>query len=193
MIGIIPAAGRGTRAYPYTRGIPKGMVDVAGRPNLERVVAILRDQLHVSRIVIVVGAFGEQIRTHFGDGSSSGVPIAYVENDQIERGLGYSLPLARPHVDDDYACIMLSDECYVDSNHEDILRTNYRGHLATCAVQRVDAPELIERNYAVYVERRLVRRITEKPTRTEGALLGLGTFVVSPEFFAHLGHRRPRR
>lgn len=185
MIGIIPAAGRGTRAYPYTKGIPKGMIDVAGRPNLERVVAVLRDKLRVSRIVIILGAFGEQIRAHFGDGSSVGVPITYVENNDVERGLGYSLLLARSHVDD-YACVMLSDECYVNSNHEDLLRTDYRRYLATCAVQSVDAPELIERNYAVYVEHGRVRSISEKPTRTNGALLGVGTFVVSPTFFEHL-------
>ena len=185
VIGIIPAAGRGTRAHPYTRGSPKGMVDIGGRPNLDRTIEIMRDKLRVSKIVIVVGPFGGQIREYFGDGTRVGVPIVYVENDAIDRGLGYSLLLARPHVDD-YVCVMLSDECYVDSNHEDILATDYRSALATCAVQSAYAPELIEKNYAVYAEHGLVRRIVEKPQRTEGALLGLGTFVLSPQFFTHL-------
>ena len=96
MIGVILAAGRGTRAYPYSKGIPKSMVDVGGKPNLERVVAIMRDQLHVARIVIVVGAHGDQIRHYFEDGSPFGVAIVYVENDAIERGLGYSLLLTPP-------------------------------------------------------------------------------------------------
>jgi dTDP-glucose pyrophosphorylase len=161
------------------------MIEVAGRPNLERVVAIMRDQMRVSRIVIVIGAFGDQIRTYFGDGSAVGVPISYVENDAIERGLGYSLLLARSHVDD-HACVMLSDECYVDTNHHELLATDYRSCLATCAVQVTDAAEVIERNYAVYVEQGLVRHVVEKPSRTSGALLGLGTFIVSPEFFEHL-------
>jgi dTDP-glucose pyrophosphorylase len=187
MIGIIPAAGRGTRAYPYTDGSPKGMVDIGGRPNLDRTIEIMRDKLRVSKIVIIVGAFGDQIREYFSDGTRVGVPIVYVENDSIERGLGYSLLLARPYVDD-YACVMLSDECYVDSNHEDILSTDYRSVLATCAVRSTDTPELIEKNYAVYSEDGLVHRIVEKPQRTEGALLGLGTFVLSPQFFTHLNN-----
>ncbi len=185
MIGVIPAAGRGTRAYPYSKGIPKGMIEVGGKPNLEHVVAIMRDKLRVTRIVIVVGAYGNQIRHHFGDGSHFGVPITYVENDAVERGLGYSLLLTRPYVDD-YVCVMLADECYVDSNHEEILATDYRSYLATCAVQVTNAPELIEANYAVYAESGLVRRMVEKPKRTDGALLGLGTFVLSPQFYDHL-------
>ncbi len=185
MIGVIPAAGRGTRVHPYTHGAPKGMVDVGGRPNLDRTVEIMRDKLRVTKIVIVVGPFSDQIRDYFGDGARVGVPMVYVENDAVDRGLGYSLLLARPYVGD-YACVMLSDECYVDSNHEDILATDYRSVLATCAVQAADAPELIEKNYAVYAEHGRVRRIVEKPKRTKDALLGLGTFVFSAEFFEHL-------
>ncbi|MDA1183465.1 MAG: NTP transferase domain-containing protein [Acidobacteria bacterium] len=185
MIGVILAAGHGTRAYPYSKGVPKSMVDVAGKPNLERVVAIMRDKLHVVRIVVVVGAYGDQIRQYFEDGARFGVAIVYVENDAIERGLGYSLLLTRSHVDD-YACVMLADECYVDSNHEEILATDYRSCVATCAVQVTNDTDLIRQNYAVYAERGFVRRLVEKPKHTDGALLGLGTFVVSPRFYEHL-------
>ena len=185
MIGVILAAGRGTRAYPYSKGIPKSMVDVGGKPNLERVVAIMRDKLQVARIVIVVGAYGDQIRQYFEDGAQFDVAIVYVENDAIERGLGYSLLLTRPYVND-YACVMLADECYVDSNHEEILVTDYRSCLATCAVQVTKDSRLIEENYAVYAENGLVQRMVEKPEETDGALLGLGTFVVGPRFYEHL-------
>ena len=186
MIGIIPAAGSGTRAYPYTQGLPKGMIDVAGQPNIERLVAIMRDQLRVTRIVVVVGTLGHYIRDYLGDGSRHGVPISYVQNDAVERGLGYSLLLARPFVDD-YCCVMLSDECYVDSNHADLLATDYRDCVAMCAVQTTDAPEVIARNYAVYATEGRVRRVIEKPTDTRGALLGLGTLLLSREFFEYLG------
>lgn len=185
MTGVILAAGHGTRAYPYSKGIPKSMVDVGGKPNLARVVEIMRDKLHVERIVIVVGAYGDQIRQYFEDGSHCGVAIVYVENDAIERGLGYSLLLTRAYVDD-YACVMLADECYVDSNHDEILATDYRNCVGTCAVQVTNDADLIKQNYAVYAEGGLVRRLVEKPDTTDGALLGLGTFVISPRFYEHL-------
>jgi len=185
VIGVIPAAGRGTRAYPYTQGIPKGMIDVAGRPNLERVMELMRDRLGIARVVIITGAFGDRIRTHFGSGDGFGVDITYVENDAVERGLGYSLLLARPFVDD-FCCVVLSDECYVDSDHERLLTSSYRNCVATCAVQQTDAPELVERNYAVIADDDRARRLIEKPAQTHDALMGLGTFVLRRDFFDHL-------
>lgn len=185
MIGVIPAAGRGTRAYPYSTGIPKGMLDVGGRPLLERTVGILRDQLAVERIVIVVNRDGGMIRAHFGDGARFGVPIVYVENDAVERGLGYSLLLARPFVRE-HCVVVLADECYLDTNHHALLSSGYRDALAVCAVQVTEATELIERNYAVHGQRGRATSIEEKPARPTGAMLGLGTFVLSRDFFQHL-------
>jgi dTDP-glucose pyrophosphorylase len=185
MTGVIPAAGRGTRAYPYTRGIPKGMLEIAGEPNLARVIQIMRDQLRIREIVIIIGCFGEAIREFFGDGSRFGVRITYVENDQIEKGLSYSILLSRPYVRDHF-CVILSDECYLDSNHEELLALDYRRYLATCAVVPTDAPEQISKNYAVDVENGLIRRIVEKPNEPGNALLGLGTFIFSPEIYDHL-------
>jgi dTDP-glucose pyrophosphorylase len=185
MIGIIPAAGRGTRVYPYSTGIPKAMLDVAGRPNIEGTIEILRDQMLVERIVIVVGAQGSVIRDYFGDGSRMGIPIRYVQNNDVELGLGHSLLLARPFVDD-HCVVMLSDECYVGTNHATMLATDFRNTIATCAVKQTDATELIERNYAVFGASGRVARMVEKPRRTRNAMLGLGTFILSPDFFAHL-------
>jgi NDP-sugar pyrophosphorylase family protein len=179
MIGVIPAAGHGTRAYPYTKGIPKSMLEVAGSPNLTRVIAIMRDQLHIQDIVVIIGEFGQVIRQYYGDGSAVGVRLTYVENDAIDKGLSYSILLSRPYVDDHF-CVILGDECYLDSNHAELLTTPYRRWLATCAVQPTEAEESIHQNYAVHVDNGLIRRIVEKPKDTRGALLGMGTFVFSP-------------
>ena len=68
LVGLIPAAGWGVRAYPYTRTIPKSMLEVDGVPLIERNVTLLRDHLGMRVIVIVVGYRGEVIRQHLGDG-----------------------------------------------------------------------------------------------------------------------------
>jgi dTDP-glucose pyrophosphorylase len=185
MIGVIPAAGRGTRAYPYTRAIPKSMLEVAGEPNLARVIAIMRDQLDITDIVIIIGAFGDVITDYFGDGSRFGVRLTYVHNDAIDKGLSYSILLSRPHVRDHF-CVILGDECYLDSNHRELLGTDYRGSLATCAVVAGADRDTIAENYAVYAEGERVRRVVEKPHDPGDALLGLGTFLFSPEFYDHL-------
>jgi len=185
MVGVIPAAGRGTRAYPYTKGIPKCMLEIAGEPNLARVIAIMRDQLGITDIVVVIGAFGGVITEYFGDGTRFGVRLTYVQNDAVEKGLSYSILLSRPYVRD-YFCVILGDECYVDSNHDELLSTDYRDQLAVCGVAVGADRETIAENYAVFVANGRVARIVEKPTRTDDALLGLGTFLFSPAFYDHL-------
>jgi dTDP-glucose pyrophosphorylase len=162
------------------------MLEIAGEPNLARVIALMRDQLRIDHVVIITGAFGEMIRDYFGDGTRFGVRLTYVVNDAVDKGLSYSLLLSRPHVRGHF-CVILADECYLDSNHEGLLRTNYRDCLATCAVMATDRPEQVRKNYAVEVEDGLIRGIVEKPKELgRAALLGLGTFIFSPEFYDHL-------
>ncbi|MGH7786538.1 MAG: sugar phosphate nucleotidyltransferase [Candidatus Binatia bacterium] len=184
MVGVIPAAGYGTRAYPYTKRVPKCLLDVGGQPNLAAVIELMRDQLQIRRIIIITGFGGELIRERFGDGAAHGVELRYVENDAIERGLSYSLLRARPHVDDHF-CVVLGDECYVDSNHAELLAIDYRRSLAVCGVLRDGRRELISENYGVHIANGRIRDIVEKPAEPGDAALGVGTFVFSPEIFTH--------
>ena len=186
LYGLIPAAGKGTRARPYTRDIHKGMLEINGRPNLERVIGTMRDEMGISEIVIVIGHLGDTIREHFGDGSQLGVKLHYVENTELDRGLAYSVYLGS-RVLDGYACVLLCDECYVNSNHSELLEFPYRDYLVTCGAVQVADRDRIKKNYAVYHEGIRISRLVEKPTRVDNNLMGSGTFVCSPELTPLLG------
>lgn len=185
LYGLIPAAGKGTRAYPYTHKTPKGMLRINGVPNIQRSIEILRDSLKIKDICIVTGYYGEEIRRFFGDGASFGVSIKYVHNDHIDRGLAWTVFLSREHIDD-YFCVMLSDECYVDSNHGELLSFPYRDALATCGIYTVLDKELIKKNYSVETDGSRITRLIEKPRHPSSNLLGSGTFIFSPEIYSHL-------
>jgi len=187
LVGVIPAAGRGTRAYPYTRGIPKGMLEIDGEPLIGRVLTIFREQMRIPEVVIVVGEHGELIRERFGDGSALGMQLIYVENDAVDKGLGYSVLQARPHVGDRFVLI-LSDECYLDSNHEELATLAGEDALAVCAVAEPSDADVVRRNYSVEVENGAVRKIVEKPREPGAGLLGLGTFLFDRRIFDHLEH-----
>ena len=185
LVGVIPAAGSGTRAYPYTRGLPKCMLEVDGQPNFTRTVAIMRDQLEIEDVVVIVGALGHVIEDRFGDGASLGVNLTYVQNHAVERGLSWSLLLARPHVDDRW-CVLLADECYVDSNHDQLRELSWDDSVAVVGFNESDDPEAVRSNYGVVVERGIVRSLVEKPQDPHGKHLGVGTFLFQHEVFAHL-------
>lgn len=73
---VILAGGRGTRLRPITLTRPKPMVEFHGRPFLEYMVEMLRDQ-GFDRILMLLGYLPEVIADHFGDGSRLGVKIEY--------------------------------------------------------------------------------------------------------------------
>ncbi|WP_028585237.1 sugar phosphate nucleotidyltransferase [Desulfogranum mediterraneum] len=182
LIGLIPAAGKGVRARPYTTLVPKGMLQVDGRPNLERIICLMRDQLGIDEIYMTVGYLSGVIKAYFGDGVWLGVRLHYIDNSELDKGLAWSILLAGRELAAP-CCVMLSDECYVGSNHQDLLDFAYEDALATCTVMDADDTKLIQRNYSVHKEGDRVLNLVEKPEVPENNLLGLGTFLLTPAFF----------
>ncbi len=73
---VILAGGRGERMRPLTDTRPKPMLEFHGKPFLEYMVEMLRDN-GFERVTILVGYLADVIVDHFGDGSRLGVHIDY--------------------------------------------------------------------------------------------------------------------
>ncbi len=183
--GLIPAAGKGTRAAPYTVTQHKALLDVGGKPNIERIIAIMRDDLQIEDIVIVVGHLGGSLRRHLGDGSRLRVRLHFIENEQLEKGWAWSVLLARPLLAD-YFCIMLCDESYLSSNHAALLQAPWSDALFTCAGLHVDDEALIRKNYAIVQQDGVLQQLIEKPLTIPNDVMGSGTFICSADIFQHI-------
>ncbi|HLK12271.1 MAG TPA: sugar phosphate nucleotidyltransferase [Candidatus Binatia bacterium] len=190
LIGLIPAAGRGVRAYPYTATVPKAMLEVDGVPLIRRNVELLRDELDIRDICVVVGYRGEVIRDYLGTGGALGVRLFYVTNPRVELNLPYSMLLGGQEIArrglEGYCCTVLSDECYVGSNHRSLLASGYRNALATCGLVHSDFPKQIRNNYVVTIEDGRIVAMQEKPQTVSGTLMGTGTYLLAPEVFTRL-------
>jgi UDP-N-acetylglucosamine diphosphorylase / glucose-1-phosphate thymidylyltransferase / UDP-N-acetylgalactosamine diphosphorylase / glucosamine-1-phosphate N-acetyltransferase / galactosamine-1-phosphate N-acetyltransferase len=182
LIGLIPAAGKGIRARPYTSLVPKGMLQVDGRPNLERIICLMRDELQIDEIYMTVGYLSAVIKDYFKDGSQFGVRLHYVDNTELDKGLAWSILLAGRQLSAP-CCVILSDECYIGSNHAQLRDFPYQEAIATCTVMNTDDTKLIKRNYSVRKAGIKILNLLEKPESFENNLLGLGTFILTPEFF----------
>ncbi len=181
LTGIIPAAGSGVRARPYTYEQHKGMFCIDGEPNLERIVSIMRDDLGIEEIVIVLGYLADTIRDHFGDGSEYGVRINYVENQHLDKGWAWSVLLAKPFLAGRFGCVMLSDEFYLGANFSELRDFAFADYSAVCMVQAVEDRERIKRNFSVERDGQRVVRLVENPLSTPNDLLGMATFVIAPD------------
>src|SRR5450755_1135868 len=61
LIGIIPAAGRGTRMARLTSELPKALIEIEGQTLIARAIESLKS-VGVSKIVVVTGYRGEMVR-----------------------------------------------------------------------------------------------------------------------------------
>lgn len=78
---VIMAGGRGKRLSPLTDKVPKPMLKLGNKPiiehNIDRIISY-----GIKKIYISVKYLGEQIKSHFGDGSSKGIKIEYIWEDK---------------------------------------------------------------------------------------------------------------
>lgn len=96
MLGVILAAGVGSRLRPMTNAKPKCLVTTAGRPILQYQIDAYR-QAGIERVIIVVGYEGQAIRDFCKH--IKGIGITIVENPDYETTNNmYSLYLCREQV-----------------------------------------------------------------------------------------------
>lgn len=178
ILGIIPAAGSGVRARPYTYEVHKGMFAIDGKSNIERLIDLMRDEMGIKEIVIVLGYMGDTIEEHFGDGSDYGVRLHYIENQHIDRGWAWSVLLAKPYMAGRDACIMLADEFYLNSNLGKIAQFDLKTYSVVFPVKPVKDTSLIKKNFSVERDGQRIDRLVENPVELPNDLLGTACFMI---------------
>lgn len=73
---VILCGGMGTRIAAVARGLPKSLLSVAGRPFIEHQLARLA-ACGLRDVLLCIGAGGDRIEAHVGDGGRWGVRVSY--------------------------------------------------------------------------------------------------------------------
>lgn len=76
MQAVILAGGKGRRLYPFTKEIPKPLVEVQGRPIIELLLKQMQS-CGVSEVIIALNHMAEKIEDVVGDGSQFGLQVRY--------------------------------------------------------------------------------------------------------------------
>ncbi len=125
---IIPAAGLGTRFLPITKAVPKPMLPVLDKPNIQYIAEEL-SSIGIEDIIIVVSPGSTVIEKHFGeydelekrlllDGKKKLYDIAVATRrfnvtfavQQVADGLAGAVLCAEPFVKDEPFALLLGDE-----------------------------------------------------------------------------------
>ena len=122
---VILAGRRGTRARIKTKfvNVVKVMLPVDGKPNLQRNIEILRDQLSITSILIIVGHGEDEIRSYFRDGRDFGVQIGTQERSWPWHR---RRPFRGPRKVSGAFYVMLGDEFYLDFDHATLKQATIR-------------------------------------------------------------------
>lgn len=190
LVGVILAAGKGTRIAPFSERWPKPMLPILGKPLIQYQIESLRN-LGVQRILIVVGHLGDVITSALGDGSRFGVRLDYVKQ-SATLGIAHALAQTEGHIDSPFL-LLLGDIFFIHDDLRSMTRllgpSDVRGVLA---VKEEPSLEAIRRNYVAMEDANgFVRRVVEKPRHPRTKLKGCGIYLFDPSFFDAV-RRTPR-
>lgn len=180
---LIPAAGAGLRAYPATNYQPKVMLEIFGKPIIQRNIEMLRDQLGIHEFVIITGYMAEVVENYLQSKTDLGVTLHFIRCKAHQVGLANGILMAKDFFHEPFVTV-LGDEVYLDSNHG-LLKQQWSSDLAgICGLLSTTNQRLIQKNYSVDLEGDKIVSLVEKPTDVKNDVLGLGTYAFSPHIFA---------
>ncbi len=184
-IGVIAAAGKGTRAYPRTTYIPKPLFEIEGKTILHWNVELLKEKFQIEKIYVLVGHLKEIVVTEI-----EALKLRLKTGPELipalwtTKGLASDVASLRDRISEPFILI-LGDEFYYKSTHENFLNT-FKKHpklAASIGVQKTKLPSRIRKNYSVEMKKDKITHLVEKPTNPPNDFLGLGSYLFTDEYF----------
>ena len=190
LMGVVLAAGKGTRMRPFSEHWPKPILPVLGKPLMAYQLEMMAG-LGIRRVVVVIGHLGHEVVRALGDGAEWGVEISYVEQEET-LGIAHAVSRLEPHVDRPFF-LFLGDIFFVTENLGAMVERFRAGRLGgVLACKREPDLEAIKRNFVVLTDDdHVVQRVIEKPRHPRTDLKGCGIYLFDVTFFDAV-RRTPR-
>ena len=108
---VILAAGEGSRLSKISKGMPKFMINIAGKPLIYYTMSIL-ENLGVTAIKIVVQKKWRDLAEEILNKYTSKIKMTYIENNHVEKDNGYSFLLAKDFMNFQAFFLLMSDHIF---------------------------------------------------------------------------------
>ena len=132
MQAVILAAGVGTRLNKEINALPKGLIEIGGKPLLEYSLEAL-NRHGIIDVIMVVGFEHQKIRNRFGD-CFRDLKIEYVQNEKYaESGSMYSFSLVQDMIEDEII-LLESDLIYESGAIARLLNADYKNCILVTAL-----------------------------------------------------------
>lgn len=180
---LIMAGGLGTRLRPLTVNYPKPMVPVVNKPMMAHIVELLKKH-GFDKMVSVLYYQPEMVKNYFGDGSSFGVTMDYV--DAVEDfGTAGSIKNTEKSIAETF--LVISGDVLTDFDLTEAVKFHKaKKALATMVLTRVDNPLA----YGVVITGKdgRIERFLEKPVWGEvfSDTINTGIYILEPKIFEYI-------
>jgi dTDP-glucose pyrophosphorylase len=191
MVGVILAAGKGARMYPFSERSPKPILPILNRPLLSHQIDVMRE-CGIREIHIVVGHLGYQVARAFGDGSHHGVRIHFVEQ-ETTLGLAHAVGALEQRVQLPFVLMLGDIYFHLKAPLRPVMDQVLRGEVNANLVSMYEPdPEMMRRNFVIQADDSgRVHRVIEKPRYVDSQLKGCGLYVFDQHIFDAI-RRTPR-
>ena len=195
IVGLIPAAGEGTRLYPFSRAVPKEMYPILGKAVIEHAVENLK-KAGIEKIFITVGHQKGAIMDYIGDGSFYDVKVSYLY--QLKRkGLGHAVLQAKEWIDTTFTVLLGDSFIEPKSEARNLIKIhNKEKPVATILLFRVKDPTTygIAKMKDMKDHYGIITNLIEKPTLEQAADYKIngdyyaicGMYVFEPKIFDYI-------
>jgi dTDP-glucose pyrophosphorylase len=190
LLGVILAAGKGTRMNPFSEHYPKPILPIGGHPLISFQLRTLAE-LGIGEVVVVIGHLGYEIVRTLGDGSRWGVKIRYIEQGET-LGIAHAVGQLEKAVDRPF--MLFLGDIFFETDDLQQMVDLFRREKADCvlAVKEEPDPAAIRRNFVVMTDQAdRVTRVIEKPRHPRTDLKGCGLYLFDQAFFDAI-RRTPR-
>ncbi len=200
IVGLIPAAGSGTRMYPFSRAVPKELYPVLGKAVIEHCIENLKVG-GINSLYMIVGHQKGALMDYIGDGSFFGVRVAYIY--QLKRkGIGHAILQAGNWINTTFV-VLLGDSFIEPKTEMKALIDLHREQKATATVLLFEVSD--PTGYGAVKFKSLkggfgeIERLVEKPTKKEAEELQnngkyyaiCGAYVFETEIFDFIARTKP--
>jgi len=191
MVGVILAAGKGARMFPFSEQHPKPILPILNRPLIARQIDVMRE-LGLTTIYVVVGHLGYQIAGVLGHGESLGVDLHMVGQEST-LGLAHAVGALEPYVQAPFLLMLGDIHFHLKAPLRPLIDEVFEGRTNASLVSMYEPdPAMVRRNFVIQADDSgRVSRVIEKPRYVDSQLKGCGLYVFDQHIFDAI-RRTPR-
>lgn len=181
MVGVIIAAGKGDRISKVTKGIPKTLLPINGKPIIQRIMDIAKNS-GINKFFVITGYGEKKIKEYFSKNPDENVTLLH--NRKWDGGNGISVLTAEKVITGNRKfLLMMSDHLMEEGVLKSMVKQNDK-YPILAVDKNIDRVFDLDDATKVHIENNKVKSIGKKLRNYNGVDAGL--FVFDKSIFRHL-------